>query len=67
MIKTRSFFEELMIPDPGIFVVFKYFKMVSRLVLTKTLRMFLYLPPLIVFSWLGFCFGRDWGRVECDC
>lgn len=46
MIKTRSFFEELMIPDPGIFVVFKYFKMVSRLVFDKNIKnVFVSSPP----------------------
>lgn len=46
MVKTRAFFEELMIPDPGIFVVFKYFKMVSRLVFDKNIKnVFVSSPP----------------------
>ncbi|WP_137821636.1 glycosyltransferase family 4 protein [Pseudomonas sp. D(2018)] len=46
MVKTRAFFEELMIPDPGIFVVFKYLKAVSRLVVDKNIKnVFVSSPP----------------------
>lgn len=46
MVSTRAFFEELMIPDPGIFVVFKYFKMVSRLVADNNIKnVFVSSPP----------------------
>lgn len=46
MVKTRTFFEELMIPDPGIFMVFRYFTTISRLIRDRGIQnIFVSSPP----------------------